>query len=151
MALLKRYFWLLLGLLLVGVVICLLCIFRIKSFGGIGPSYSLALQNDYVLWVSNSHSKAIAKAGTIVVKPNITKMNTKGSIVFGIVYEEGNLEKGVYKEETLKGYFILDTKTGDLIENLKKDDWLNRLKVYGVTEEPKLIHPSSFFNLFRGK
>lgn len=40
------------------------------------------------------------------------------------------------------GYFIIDQHTKIIYGGLSKNDWMKKLKTYGITEEPKLHKPA---------
>ena len=143
---------LILLLVCISVVVLYQRLGRISGPRGIGPNFAVKLENGYQLWVTSSDCAFISdEGGAFVLWPHVKRLNTKEALVFGLVYERGKIEKGVFEEGKKKGYFILDTSTGHLVENLQKDGWLEKLKTYGLEDEPKLLHPSFFFNLFRGR
>lgn len=47
------------------------------------------------------------------------------------------------------GYFIIDVRIDRAYDGLSKEEWLKKLRSFGVTSEPKLFKPSIYDELLR--
>ena len=88
----------------------------------------------------------------VVVDINIDGYGVHGPIVVGHVSKparpaEQRLPLG-FKDESRPGYFIADTRTGDIKQGLDRQAWLSALGALGITKEPTLKKPSRFDRYF---
>ena len=72
---------------------------------------------------------------SIVVPPKIVAIGCVGDIVYGIVETSPDSENATL---TVPGYFVLDTRTGDVALGLDKEGHLEKLKKLGVKDAPVL-------------
>lgn len=84
------------------------------------------------------------KAKDIAIGSLVSELNVKGDIVFGEVKALPSKSLVPPDERGIPGYFILNTKTDSIQSGLERQEWLERLKQAGVTEEPSLRTSSSF-------
>ncbi len=123
-----------------------------RSIGGIGPNFALDIQNGYILAVCNADCVGVTDSeGMAVISPHIDRLNTGGSLVFGLVVLEEAPSNQPGGSHSIAGYFILDTSDGSVVQGLTKEKWLKELQTRGIQKEPKLIHPSFFFNWNRDR
>lgn len=113
---------------------------------GCGTSdYETLLPNGYLLERTNSCTIYILPPTTArqiyngewAVGPKIVAINTKNDIVYGKVEKSPNADPG----PTTPGYFTLDTSKHEVVQGLNYEDWLKRLKGYGI-DNPKTKLPS---------
>ena len=106
--------------------------------------YQIDLPNGYRLVRTNASSIQIFSPPTvkrlgdhtgIVVPPKIVAIACVGDVVCGIVESSPDSENAAL---TVPGYFVLDTRTGDVTLGLNKEKQLEQLKKLGVTETPSL-------------
>jgi hypothetical protein len=79
---------------------------------------------------------------SIFVPPKIVAIGCVGDIVYGIVEASPSSENAAL---TVPGYFVLDTRAGDVTLGLDKAGYLKKLKTLGVTEVPALTRHIRFF------
>ena len=58
-------------------------------------------------------------------------------------------EYGPPRKQRPVGYFIIDVRNDMVYAGLTKQQWLDKLREFGVTSEPKLFKPSVFDKLLR--
>lgn len=63
-------------------------------------------------------------------------------------YEWGD-EGGPPREQRPVGYFIIHVRDDMVYDGLTRQEWLEKLRQFGVTSEPKLFKPSIFDKLLR--
>lgn len=106
--------------------------------------YHVDLPNGYRLVRTNASSIQIFTPSTpkrlsdfvgIVVPPKIVAIGCVGDIVYGIVEASPSSENAAL---TVPGYFVLDTRAGDVTLGLDKEGHLEKLKKLGVTDAPAL-------------
>ena len=73
---------------------------------------------------------------SIVVPPKIVAIGCVGDIVYGIVETSPDSENATL---TVPGYFVLDTRTGDVALGLNKESHLKRLNKLGIAHVAPLI------------
>jgi hypothetical protein len=77
----------------------------------------------------------------------------KNTIVGHVVKEvypfEWGDQYGPPREQRPAGYFIIDVRNDIVYAGLTKQQWLDKLREFGVTSEPKLFKPSVFDKLLR--
>lgn len=129
------------GLMFFSLCLVFVCLY-IRGCNGIGPNFDLHLRNGYRIVVYDEVA-ILNLASDWAIEPNIQKLNTDGDLVFGRVFGSFREHEGMY--------FILDMATGENSYHNTEDDWQERLQHLGIEDEVKLIRPSFFFNLFRGK
>ncbi len=72
----------------------------------------------------------------IIVPPKIVSWGRVKDVVFGEVVDSPNSS---VSEDSVPGYFILDTQNGVVLLGLSEEEWLKELKSLGI-EEPKVKH-----------
>ncbi len=80
------------------------------------------------------------------VAPNITQVGLQQEMVFGVVEAPPEPEPGDYLQLahfSVPGYFILNTRTGDVRAGLDEDVWRAALEELGVPPSAQLRHPGS--------
>ena len=120
-----------------------------SSYGCLPVDYVGDLPNGYKVGKNNSTSISIfsTKDQTGFSKEYITRMNVRGSIVFGKIETiPPEPQRRVVGEKRHPGYFILNTETGLYQLGLERQNWLKELRKVGILEEPTLIRPSAFRN-----
>lgn len=129
---------------LVPYIVFLVIVFSISGCGS--PDYDTPLLNGYRLVRTNAYTvyifppesvKQLKYQGAWAVGPKIVALNTSDSIIFGKVEHSPNADPG----PTKPGYFILDTSKHEVVMGLNHDDWINKLKEYGI-QNPKTKLPS---------
>jgi hypothetical protein len=77
----------------------------------------------------------------IAVHSHVDRYAVVGHLVVGhVTRAEHEMERSLSRP----GYFILDTKTGTVKEEVDLESWLRDLRRLGVADEPALSAPSRF-------
>lgn len=110
--------------------------------------YALQLPNGYELIRTNASTLMIwtpqGADRQCVVPPKITKVGGSGDVVFGYVQKDPAADAGY---EQVEGFFILNTKSGEVSTGLAKGEWLRALATHAIREDPRLQKPSRWFKL----
>lgn len=94
------------------------------------------LPNGYEFFRASRLEIYISKDGSLELGPAVSSFETDGDLVFGTI--TGLPRREPDDLDTL-GYFILDTKSGEVQKGLTKEQWLEELGKRGISDEPKLI------------
>jgi hypothetical protein len=104
--------------------------------------FSVALPGGYEL--TRVHAGAVVLNHPdkgVVIDANIDGYKIVGDIVAGHVVIAERAPDNAYSKP---GYFLVNTKTHEVIQGMDKARWLASLRKMGVTEEPQLRKPSRF-------
>ncbi len=125
------------GMLVMGVV----SLFPCCSMG----DYAKDLPNGYELVRTNTHTKMIwtrrgsPRGRKCVVPPDIQEIAVRGNYVFGWLVTSPRADKF---GESIPGYFLLDTSTGEVLLGLDEEDWKSKLREIGLENPLSLLrHP----------
>ena len=137
MSKLIKYFLLLLTIIIL-ISVVLLILYRF--FGG---DWRVSLPRGYSLVRTYASAVLMSDSNHIVViNPCIDEYK---------VYEDKNLIVGhvtrtpgllpVDSADSRPGFFIVDTRSGVTMEGLEEKAWLDSLRIYGISEKPRLHEP----------
>ena len=113
--------------------------------------YSIDLPNGYRIERTNASTIMIFGSSGVkqesnryrfVVPPKITAIGCSVDIVYGIIEES---PKADIVGETIPGYFILNTGTGDIKLGLNEIDFRFELKSLGIKDMPPLTRNIRWF------
>jgi len=106
------------------------------------------LPNGYRFFRANSHQQVITKAGMgVVVEADVAELAILGDLVVGFAEPEVVFEGQPPPPRTEPGFFVLDTRTGQLQDDLSRAQWLGALGARGIDEPPELHAPTVWFFL----
>jgi len=124
------------------ILILFILLLALNNCGG---DYNKNLPNNYKLARTSSSEVSIYEpGGKGIIAPNIDRYAVIGDIVVGYV-EKPQPPADLEGSNPVLGYFILNTKTHELLQGYGKEKWLEKLRLYGINEEPKL-HRSTYFD-----
>ena len=105
--------------------------------------YEVALPNGYKL-VRMGRNKVVILlpdfAGT-AISPTVRQYAVLSDVVTGYAEPPPPSLNPGSEEPELKGYFVVDTASGKTWVGLERATWLERLREFGISDEPKLIRP----------
>jgi hypothetical protein len=115
----------------------------LAMLGGCHSDYRRALPNGFRLVRTNaatvaifeptrptsSQSSNLESYNGVLVAPKIVAINIEGDFVFGCVASSEDSELASYGKP---GYFILNTKTADLVSALDEESWRAKMKEFGI-------------------
>lgn len=105
--------------------------------------YSIQLPNGYCLVRSNDEDMTIANSvSVVVISPKIVGYEVCQHLVVGRVVL--NDIKSEEYGDSKPGFFILNTKNGDLAQGLSEEAWVVLLKQNGVNRHLELKRPTWF-------
>lgn len=105
--------------------------------------YSINLPNGYSIVRSNVDDVTIANKNLVVViSPKIIGYDIREDLVVGLVSTEGLPSEII--QESKPGYFVIDTKSDKINQGLSEEVWLHLLSSHGISDRPKLKHPTWF-------
>lgn len=93
--------------------------------------------------------RELPKVGPDVDGYHVYKKIIVGHVVKEVYPYEWGDEYGPPREQRPVGYFIIDVRNDIVYAGLTKQQWLDKLRKFGVTSEPKLFKPSVFDKLLR--
>ena len=115
------------GLILAFALCCLHGCFPTSDyFLRLGNGYSLARTQNRNVGLCNAH-------GEQVVGPQIDKYQVYPQAIVGHVLK--------YPDpyfQSIPGYFVVDVKTGKVYQGLSYQEWLKRLRRYGIRSAPAM-------------
>lgn len=122
------------------VLICSLGLMILPVLMGSGD-YSIPLPNGYHLVRTYSNHVVMSKPPVDegVLGAPIESYAVSGQIVIGCV---GSAEGYGYPQEEQPGYFIVDTKTGQVRKGLNSKEWKSILSSLGLRKIPNLMSPN---------
>lgn len=123
------------------VLRCFLPLVVVLVLVGCGGNFRIALPNGYEMMSEYTGQVWIlGPDGRDVVAATVDGYAVIDSVVVGHV----SLGLGrSAKNYSKPGYFVLDTKTGQVVQGMDKKEWLARLKDLGVTTAPQLHTPAA--------
>lgn len=110
----------------------------IFTAGCIGTGdYETDLSHGYKIVRSMSESVALCDSSNLeIVAPHIDGYAVNAEFIIG------HVKKSKYPcDDSVPGYFIVDLETGNVKQGLSKEDWLSKLKKYGIKSAPTLKVP----------
>ena len=112
---------------------------------------SISLSNGYRLIRTNTDFVLLVRgekhAIHMLIKPDITEYKVIGNLVVGLAIPPFSPNVNTADIGNW-GYFLLDTKTGELHKGLCRADWESILAEHKLTERPRLREPSRFGKIF---
>lgn len=107
--------------------------------------YSIDLPNEYRLIRSSAYRAAIADPqNTIVVHPNVVAYAVIGDVVVGRGEVPEVIEGQPDPHRRGPGYFVIDTSTRAVADDLSSEEWIAELKKHGIERAPDLKTPTAF-------
>jgi hypothetical protein len=102
--------------------------------------FEIALPHGYVLARNSPDIKLIADpSGAVVVRPSVRRYRVVGDLVVG---EIGAYDSHPSDRMEIVGYFILDTRTGDIQRGMDEARWRAAMRDRGAPWHLELIEPS---------
>ena len=103
------------------------------------------LQNGYKIWFMSASEVYIGdKHGVLVVGPTVTGLSAKGDMIIGLVEKT---RKDNNNSDIKPGYFIVNTKNGNVTTGLTMQSWNEELKRNNIKSSPELISPTTNFKI----
>jgi hypothetical protein len=117
-----------------------LCLAALLSGCGSGD-YERQLPNGYYLMRTNANTVAIwsqNRQPSLAVPPRIIKIAVLGNLIIG---ETEYSQASELAEQSITGFFILDTGTNFVKTGLSNEQWRAQLRERGVKSIPQLTEP----------
>ena len=113
----------------------------IGSMAGCAASradFVVALPNGYQIIRGKNEAPMIVKrkGGTVIPGP-VARYTVLRDVVVGIVGDDKPAAEGAKKT----GYFVINTRTGDIAKDLAEDAYTERLKTLNINSAPELSPP----------
>lgn len=100
----------------------------------------VALPNGCVLVYLNAREVAIADPDrTELIAADVARHRVMGDLVVGFARVPELLAGQDPPDRRREGFFVLDTRTREVWDPLPKDEWLERLRAFGIEDEPWLF------------
>ncbi len=123
------------------------------AIGFLNAHIYIKLPGDYVIWnteagnVMQNQLKAPNDdtLEIITIGPDVKGYRVYHTAIVGLLSEDPSYSlehPNLYKSLLANGYFIINLHTKKVYGGLSKPDWLKKLRMYGITTEPKLYDPS---------
>jgi hypothetical protein len=99
----------------------------------------LKLPGGYAIVETQPNERVITHGADVVVFGNVDRYAISGDFAVGVVTKpKPPTEEPDYYDDVRVGFFLLDTKTGMLVQGMDEASWNQLLKRLGVRKVPEL-------------
>lgn len=99
----------------------------------------LKLPGGYAIVETQPNERVITRGADVVLFGNVDRYAISGDLAVGVVTKpKPPTEEPDYYDDVRVGFFLLDTKTGMLVQGMDEASWNQLLKKLGVRKAPEL-------------
>lgn len=157
----KRYLVVsLLAVLLVGLVFLLFWAVRLRQSIPLANHYHMYFDASGPVIILNTNANGLVRArvhriiqrnGVWTVGPRVDGYRTYKQVIIGHVSkipgDSPHFSLARDPKECAPGYFVIDAHNDRIYNGLNKQDWLKKMRSFGIDYEPELVRPTIWHRL----